>query len=118
MKRISKAKIEFFQNKILDWFETEGRKFPWRKRKLSSYQKVIAEVLLQRTKAETVAKFYYSFLEKYPDWNSLNRTRIKTLEKVSNLQLPIKSLSRSLLYSYLKKKNTVKGTVKSKSHKI
>ena len=81
-KNTSKAKIIFFQDNILEWYIENGRKFPWRKKNISSYKKVIAEVLLQRTKAETIAKFYDSFLEKYPDWASLNRTRIKTLEKV------------------------------------
>ena len=82
MRRIRKSKIDFFQIRILLWFEKEGRKFPWRKKGLTSYQKVIAEVLLQRTKAETVAKFYKTFLTKYPNWGSLNNTRTKTLEKV------------------------------------
>ena len=82
MRRIQKTKIDFFQSNILNWFENNGRIFPWRKKSLTSYQKVIAEVLLQRTKAETIAKFYNSFLRTYPSWKSLNKTRIKTLEKV------------------------------------
>jgi len=81
-RRIRKSKIEFFQKNILKWFDENGRDFPWRKKSLTSYQKVIAEVLLQRTKAETIAKFYNFFLDKYPSWESLNRTRTKTLEKV------------------------------------
>ncbi|QQS35993.1 MAG: hypothetical protein IPM56_17420 [Ignavibacteriales bacterium] len=82
MRRISKSKIELFQGNILEWFEKEGRDFPWRRKSLSSYQKVIAEVLLQRTRAETVAKFYKTFLTKYPNWESLNKTTTKTLERV------------------------------------
>ena len=82
LKNPSKAKITFFQDNILEWYNINGRKFPWRKKSLTNYQKVIAEVLLQRTKAETIAKFYNPFLEKYPKWESLSRTRIKTLEKV------------------------------------
>lgn len=82
MRRIRKSKIDFFQTKILEWFDKEGRKFPWRRKRLTSYQKVIAEVLLQRTKAKTIAKFYDFFLKTYPSWESLNRTRVKTLEKI------------------------------------
>lgn len=81
-RRISKSKIEFFQDNILEWFEQNGRDFPWRKRKLSSYKLVIAEILLQRTKAETVSKFYPIFLNKYPSWQSLHKTRVTSLEKV------------------------------------
>lgn len=81
-RRISNSKIKFFQKNIFRWFEQNGRTFPWRKKTLTNYQKVIAEVLLQRTKAETVSKFYRVFLAKYPNWESLNRTRLLTLEKI------------------------------------
>lgn len=81
MKKINNRSIQYFQNKILDWFEINSRTFPWRKAGISNYKKVIAEVLLQRTKAETIAKFYPIFLRKYPSWNSINKTRLSTLEK-------------------------------------
>ena len=48
---------------------------------MSNYQKVISEVLLQRTKAETVAKFYSQFIEKYPFWKSLASAKPNELEK-------------------------------------
>lgn len=81
IKHIPKSKINYFQNNILNWYEKNGRKFPWRNKRLSSYKKIIAEVLLQRTKAETIAKYFPVFLERYPNWGSINRTRINTLEK-------------------------------------
>jgi A/G-specific adenine glycosylase len=82
MKRISQNKIIFFQENIIKWYDENGRDFPWRKKNLTSYQLVIAEILLQRTKAETISKFYPLFLKKYPSWKSLNKTRLATLEKV------------------------------------
>lgn len=82
MKNISTKKIKFFQENIIKWFDKNGRDFPWRKDNLTPYQLVIAEILLQRTKAETVSKFYPIFLKKYPSWASLNKTRVSTLEKV------------------------------------
>lgn len=82
MKNISAKKIKFFQEEIIKWFDENGRDFPWRKPNLTSYQLVIAEILLQRTKAETVSKFYPLFLKKYPTWGSLNKTRVSTLERV------------------------------------
>ena len=82
MKNISNKKIKFFQENTIKWFDENGRAFPWRKTNLTSYQLVIAEILLQRTKAETVSKFYPLFLKEYPSWLSLNKTRITTLEKV------------------------------------
>lgn len=79
---ITPKRIQTFQEKIITWFDENGRKFPWRKSKLTHYQLVIAEVLLQRTKAETIQKFYPVFIKRYPNWKSLHRTKKNTLEKV------------------------------------
>lgn len=70
-QRISKKKIKFFQENILEWYQQHGRHFKWREEGLSPYQYIIAEVLLQRTKAETVAKFYPKFLQTFTSWESL-----------------------------------------------
>jgi A/G-specific adenine glycosylase len=64
-------RIEYFQNAILRWFSSNGRYFPWRKASVSNYEIIISEVLLQRTKAESVANFYPRFIKKYPSWKSL-----------------------------------------------
>ncbi|WP_138431352.1 hypothetical protein [Fodinibius saliphilus] len=79
---IEQDKIIFFRERLLDWFKENGRKFPWRKEELTSYELVIAEVLLQRTRAETVAKNFESFLGNFPSWESINKTGKKELEKV------------------------------------
>ncbi len=73
-------KIKFLQEKLLEWYPVSGRHFPWRNKSITNYQKVIAEVLLQRTKAETVAKFYVQFLIDYPNWKSLAEADIKAIE--------------------------------------
>lgn len=71
MVDISIKKIKRFQDKILVWFKENGRYFPWRKPSATHYELIIAEVLLQRTKAETISKFYPSFIRKYPSWIQL-----------------------------------------------
>src|SRR5436190_5776392 len=81
IKHISKKKIKFFQHTILEWYHTNGRKFYWRKKGLSNYQLVIAEVLLQRTKAETVAAFYPTFIQEFPNWKSLANASLKKIAK-------------------------------------
>jgi A/G-specific adenine glycosylase len=68
---ITDSDIAHFQQQLLLWYSLNGRIFRWREKRLSQYQIIIAEVLLQRTKAETVSKFYDSFLETYPNWKSL-----------------------------------------------
>jgi len=67
---IRTEKITFLQQSLLEWYSVSGRHFPWRNKSITNYQKVIAEVLLQRTKAETVAKFYIQFIIDYPSWKS------------------------------------------------
>ncbi len=39
-------KIEFFQENILKWYKDNKRSFPWRKKGLTAYQLIIAEILL------------------------------------------------------------------------
>ena len=81
IKHIAKRKIEFFQNVILDWYHSKGRLFYWRRKGLTNYQYVIAEVLLQRTKAETVAAFYPNFIKEFPNWKSLADASLKKIAK-------------------------------------
>ena len=64
--------IKYFQVTLLNWYKLNGRKFPWRKSGLSNYKIIISEILLQRTRAETVAKFYPIFIKRFPSWESLS----------------------------------------------
>jgi A/G-specific adenine glycosylase len=79
-KHIPSKKIHFFQEKILEWYSKDGRTFYWRRKGLTHYQYVIAEVLLQRTKAETIARFYPNFLRDFPNWKILANADIQKLE--------------------------------------
>ena len=76
-----KPSIQNFQKKILRWYEENGRSFPWRKPDASNYEKIISEVLLQRTKAKFVARFFPIFLSKYPSWESLAESTVEELEE-------------------------------------
>lgn len=77
---VSPEKILFFQNEILQWFKQYGRTFYWRKKGLSNYQYIIAEILLQRTKAETIANFYSKFITEFPSWKALVEADIRCIE--------------------------------------
>jgi A/G-specific adenine glycosylase len=79
---VSKSSIQYFQNQLLDWYKSHGRSFPWRNKSASNYVKIISEVLLQRTKAETVAKYFKTFIEKYPSWRQLGNATQEELEGV------------------------------------
>ena len=65
----------------MSWYKNHGRKFPWRNKSITNYQAVIAEVLLQRTKAETVSRFYKQFIIDFPSWKSLTNAEIKDIEE-------------------------------------
>lgn len=74
-------KITYLQAELLTWFQKNRRHFPWREKNAGHYAKIISEILLQRTKAERVAAFYPSFIEKYPSWMELGNATQDQLER-------------------------------------
>ncbi len=77
----SKARVAEFRGRLLSWYRAQGRHFPWRRRSASRYELVVAEVLLQRTRAETVAGFFRSFVRRYPSWRALARATEPEMEE-------------------------------------
>lgn len=78
---IKKEKIEYFQEKILEWYNKNGRHFPWRNKSATNYERIISEVLLQRTKAETAARFFPKFIKEYPSWKKLGEASKEELQE-------------------------------------
>lgn len=76
----NKNDVKFFRTVLLEWYSTNKRAFPWRKEDASNYELIFSEILLQRTKAETVAKYYDTFFKKFPDWEKLVLATDKELE--------------------------------------
>ncbi len=72
--------LQCFRRSLLRWYSGHGRAFPWRRASASSYEKIIAEVLLQRTRAETVAEFLPKFTKKFPSWRKLGTASLSQLE--------------------------------------
>ena len=67
----SPDETKLFQGKLLEWFEKHGREFPWRRSSTTNYEIIIAELLLQRTRAETVAPYFQQFIQEFPTWEKL-----------------------------------------------
>ena len=65
---------------VSTWFKYNGRIFPWRLPSASEYEQICVEVLLQRTRAETVAKQYKIFFTKFPNWTVLSQARKRDIE--------------------------------------
>jgi A/G-specific adenine glycosylase len=80
MRPIETEKITFFQKHLLSWYKKNRRNYYWRTPRLTTYQYIIAEVLLQRTKADTIANFYPDFISEFPNWQSLANARLDTIE--------------------------------------
>ena len=75
----SRESIEHFRRVLLEWSAAHGRRFPWRNRSASKYVKIVAEMLLQRTRAETVARFLPEFISHYPSWSQLANAKEEEL---------------------------------------
>lgn len=71
-----------FRRRLLVWYENNGRNFPWRKKSLSKYKIIISEILLQRTRAETVDSFFNAFIEKYPSWKKLAKAKKSEISEI------------------------------------
>ena len=66
-----KTALVAFQRRMRKWYAQNKRDFPWRRRRVSKYKLVVSELLLQRTKAETVAGFFSKFVNRYPSWKKI-----------------------------------------------
>src|SRR6266567_6235658 len=60
----------------------ERRTFAWRKKKVSMFHLLLAEVLLVQTKAEDVAVVWPQLVRKYPTPAALSGASIKSLVKL------------------------------------
>jgi A/G-specific adenine glycosylase len=56
---------------VLAWFRERGRDFPWRQTN-DPYCVLIAELLLQRTRADLVEPLYHRFISSYPNAEALS----------------------------------------------
>ena len=73
--------LPWFRQALLSWFDLQGRSFPWREPGRSSYEILVAEILLQRTTAAKVAQAYNVFLARYPSWSTLAHTTSEDLQE-------------------------------------
>ncbi|WP_412766339.1 A/G-specific adenine glycosylase [Sutcliffiella cohnii] len=59
-----------FQNDLIEWFSKEQRDLPWRKDQ-DPYKVWVSEIMLQQTKVDTVIPYFNSFIEQFPNIESL-----------------------------------------------
>jgi A/G-specific adenine glycosylase len=80
--RLPLGRVPFFHSRLLAWYRKAARDFPWRRRRGSIYLKILAEILLQRTRAETVGQFLPQFVNCFPSWDALARSSEVTLARL------------------------------------
>lgn len=67
---------EEFQNRILSWFDRNGRKdLPWQQ-DINAYKVWISEIMLQQTQVVTVIPYFNRFISRFPDVASLAEARL------------------------------------------
>lgn len=69
--------------KLFQWYSKSKRRFPWRV-KSTPYKIMVAEFMLQRTKAEQVVPVYKKFLQQYPEVESLSKAKFSSVEKYTS----------------------------------
>lgn len=74
------------QTRLLGWYVTHGRSFPWRNSQVTLFERIVSEVLLQQTTARAVANLYPQFFYQFPDWTTLAEA---TSADVGNLLKPL-----------------------------
>jgi A/G-specific adenine glycosylase len=77
----SATEIKWFRTQLSKWGAANARDYPWR-RTTESYHLLVAESLLQKTDADTVAPIYELFLARYPTLQALAAAELEDVAKI------------------------------------
>ena len=81
VNRSDKQRAKGIARRLETWFELKGRPFPWRNKSATNFHKIVCEVLLQRTRAETVSSVYHDFFRAFPSWKKIANSSTAKIEK-------------------------------------
>jgi A/G-specific adenine glycosylase len=84
-ENLTPANVKWFRQQLSAWAKQNLRDFPWR-RTSNPYALFIAEFMLQKTDAQTVAPIYEAFLSKYP---TLQDLKAATVEDIAQILKPL-----------------------------
>jgi len=73
--------IRYLREKLVEWFRTHGRDYPWRQTS-DPFRVLIAEIMLRRTKADQVKAVYDRLFAEYPDVETMAKAGNKELEQI------------------------------------
>ena len=80
--RIDAAQIRRVRSRLVHWFGGARRHFYWRERETSPFGVLLSEILLCRSRAESVDAVARRLLERFPDAASLARARVGDVERI------------------------------------
>lgn len=72
--QVNNKSIATFQKQLLDWYRNSARRLPWRQEP-SLYRTVVSEFMCQQTQVETVLPYFDRWMRKFPDFETLSRSR-------------------------------------------
>ncbi len=72
--------ITLVRNALIEWFDKEGRSFPWRET-TDPFRVLIAEMLLRRTTAAAVSRVYPKFIKQFDNLTKLSKARESTIKR-------------------------------------
>ena len=75
-----KKKIKFSEI-IINWYNKNKRKLPWRKTK-DPYKIWVSEIILQQTRISQGTSYYLNFIEKYPKIENLATEKEDNILKI------------------------------------
>jgi A/G-specific adenine glycosylase len=77
--RLSKLRAREVANGAKEFFESEGRTFPWREER-DPFKLAVAEILLQKTRASTVVPIYLKITRQHPTPLALSEAKTACIE--------------------------------------
>ncbi len=78
---VDRTKIGFVRRRLLRWFRANKRDYPWR-RTHDPWKVLIAEMMLQRTKADQVEHVYRNFFREFKKPSHLAKANPATVRKI------------------------------------
>lgn len=69
----SEERAEMLSSALLKWYDENGRDLPWRVRGAhpNPYMVWVSEIMLQQTTVKSVIPYFYRFMERFPDIQTL-----------------------------------------------
>lgn len=80
--KVNIAKIRYIRSNLLRWIKNNKRAFPWRKKSITPYQFLVAEIMLKKTNARGVVNIYKKFISQYPTPNELAKAKVSKIKKI------------------------------------